>query len=147
MEDEHRGKKVMNIDDLICHDPSACSFSRVVTEKARGTPETACKDCPSEWSDPERGGGEGQELRVLAGTWNLFLSWEAHNILEGTSGGSWVYRAGRVLEGLKGDRVGGGTQEKGWNSMVRLREEGQVLRRHMWLLSFSKGGEMVTVVR
>lgn len=52
-----------------------------------------------------------------------------------------------MLEGLKRDRVGGGTQEKGWNSMVRLREEKQVLRRHMWLLSFSKGGEMVTVVR
>lgn len=31
-----------------------------------------------------------------------------------------------MLEGLKRDRVGGRTQEKGWNSMVRFREEGQV---------------------
>lgn len=38
----------MNIDDSISHDPSACSFPRVVTEKAQGTPEAACKDCPSE---------------------------------------------------------------------------------------------------
>lgn len=42
---------------------------------------------------------------MLAGSWGLFLSWGAHTILEGTSGGRWVYRAERVLKGLGRVRV------------------------------------------